>query len=337
MSLRRYGTWLIGLFTLCALIAVVLQIGELERFVALARSAKPAWLLVAVVLQAATYVAIAACWNRTLAAIARPLPLRSLVPLGLAKLFTDQAVPSIGLSGTVLLARGLARRGIEPGIATQILLVSMVSFYGSFLAAALLALAILWLHHEAKPMLVTAATMFSIVAILIPAAVLGLKQWGKQSPPRWLRRFRGFTDLFESVAHAPMDCLSNRRLLGETFLLYSSIIVLDALTLWVVFRALGEPTGFLTAFVGFMMASVIATIGLVPLGLGTFEASAVAVLSLLGVGVEVALTATLLLRGLTFWLPMLPGLFLVRQELAATTDEKSDHPEAHHVAESDRS
>lgn len=91
--------------------------------------------------------------------------------------------------------------------------------------------------------------------------------------------------------------------------------MLDAATLWAVFRALGEPTDFLTAFAGFLMASVVSAIGLVPLGLGTFEASLVATLSLLGVEVEVALAATLLFRGLTFWLPMLPGLWLARREL----------------------
>ena len=33
------------------------------------------------------------------------------------------------------------------------------------------------------------------------------------------------------------------------------------------------------------------------------------------VPLEAALTATLLLRGLTFWLPMVPGLWLTRREL----------------------
>jgi hypothetical protein len=74
---------------------------------------------------------------------------------------------------------------------------------------------------------------------------------------------------------------------------------------------------FPTAFVGFMLASIVATIGPVPAGLGTFEASAVGVLSLLGIDVETALAATLLLRGLTFWIPMLPGMFFARRELKA--------------------
>jgi hypothetical protein len=64
------------------------------------------------------------------------------------------------------------------------------------------------------------------------------------------------------------------------------------------------------------MASVAATIGPIPLGLGTFEGTCVAMLGLTGVPLEAALTATLLLRGLTFWLPMLPGLWIAHREVA---------------------
>ena len=53
------------------------------------------------------------------------------------------------------------------------------------------------------------------------------------------------------------------------------------------------------AFVSFIMSSMAATLGPIPLGLGTFEAACVGMLSLLGVAIEAALAATLLLRGLT--------------------------------------
>ena len=69
------------------------------------------------------------------------------------------------------------------------------------------------------------------------------------------------------------------------------------------------------ALVSFMIASMTATLGPIPLGLGTFEAGCVGMLVLLGVAVEPALAATLLLRGLTFWLPMIPGLWLARHEI----------------------
>jgi uncharacterized membrane protein YbhN (UPF0104 family) len=55
--------------------------------------------------------------------------------------------------------------------------------------------------------------------------------------------------------------------------------------------------------------------GPIPLGLGSFEAVCVSVLGLAGVPVAAGLPATLLLRGFTLWLPMLPGLWLTRREL----------------------
>jgi len=66
---------------------------------------------------------------------------------------------------------------------------------------------------------------------------------------------------------------------------------------------------------GIVVASTVATLGPVSLGLDTFEASSVALLKAIGVPIEAGLTATLLLRGFTLWLPMLPSLWLARQEL----------------------
>jgi hypothetical protein len=40
-------------------------------------------------------------------------------------------------------------------------------------------------------------------------------------------------------------------------------------------------------------------------------------LRVLAVPLEAALAATLLLRGLTLWLPMVPGLWLARREVAS--------------------
>ena len=82
-------------------------------------------------------------------------------------------------------------------------------------------------------------------------------------------------------------------------------------------RALGDSPAIWIVLVSFIMASMAATLGAIPLGLGTFEAACVGMLSLHGVAIETALAATLLLRGLTFWLPMLPGLWVAKREIAS--------------------
>jgi Mg2+-importing ATPase len=91
-----------------------------------------------------------------------------------------------------------------------------------------------------------------------------------------------------------------------------AIIALDSSTMWVLLRSLGAHPTVTGVFASFMIASLVRTIGIVPGGLGTFEATSVLTLAMTGITVPVALSATLLFRGLSFWLPMLPGLWMSR-------------------------
>jgi hypothetical protein len=56
---------------------------------------------------------------------------RALIPLGLAKLFVDQVVPTAGVGGTLLVVHGLIRRGVPQGLATAALLMDLLSFYAA--------------------------------------------------------------------------------------------------------------------------------------------------------------------------------------------------------------
>lgn len=83
--------------------------------------------------------------------------------------------------------------------------------------------------------------------------------------------------------------------------------------LWVLILALevaASPSG---VFASSMIATLLRAIGLLPGGLGTFEATSVLALKLVGVPLPVVLSSTLLFRGLSFWLPMIPGLWFSRR------------------------
>ncbi len=106
------------------------------------------------------------------------------------------------------------------------------------------------------------------------------------------------------------DLTRDVRLLTETSCWQVVIFLLDAATMWVLILALGQRASMKGVYASFMISSLLRTMGIVPGGLGTFEATSVLTLRMIGVGIPVALSATLLFRGLTFWLPMLPGLWL---------------------------
>jgi uncharacterized membrane protein YbhN (UPF0104 family) len=82
---RSLMFWVIGLLGFLAVILVALHFGSLERMLQLVRSARPAWLVVALFVQAGTYVSAAFVWRQALRLAEHPLPLRTLVPLGIAK------------------------------------------------------------------------------------------------------------------------------------------------------------------------------------------------------------------------------------------------------------
>ena len=312
---RQLAPWVSGVLTLAMVILVALHFSTLEKFTTLARQGRADWLLVAGLTQAATYVCAAAVWREALRHAWHPRSLRVLVPLGIAKLFTDQVIPSSGVSGAILVARALTRRGVPTRIAMAVLLVGLVSYFAAYLVCVLTSVVILWLHGRGSFALSVSVAIFAIVIIGIPSAVLWMQSKAHLVPPSWVGWVPGARLLLRDIAAAPTDLLRDPVLLGETVALEATIFALDALTLWLAFCVFGAAPLIWVAFVSFIMASMAATLVPIPLGLGSFEAACVGMLTLLGVAIEAALAATLLLRGLTFWLPMIPGLWLARREI----------------------
>ena len=317
---RRTGVaWATGVLLLVVFVAVAAHHAEGRRLAELLRSARPAWLGAAAALQVATYVCAAAVWQRALrrnGGVRRSV--RSLVPLGLAKLFADQALPSAGVSGTLLVVRGLLRRGVPRGLAIAAMLADLVSWYAAYALVGAAALAILWHRGELNRVLVAIGVAFLLLATGVPLAILGLRG-RERSLPRWVQRLPWANEVFAAIADAQPGAIFGGTLAPETVTLQLAIFALDATTLGIMLRAIATPADAAVVFASFVVASMVATLAWVPGGLGTFEGTCVAMLHVHGVAIEAALAATLLARGFTFWLPMAPGLAIARREMMRGT------------------
>ena len=312
---RQFAPWAVGVLVLLTVILAAIHFATLEQFARLAGGARLEWFLLACFVQAVTFPCEALAWRQALREAGYPQPIWPLVPLGFAKQFMDQVVPSSGISGAALVAGGLVRRGIPAHVVMSVLLVGLVSYFAAYLISVLASVVLLWLHHGVDAPLIAAVVVFGTAVLAIPTAVLWIKATARQLPAQSLDWMPGGAALRDAIAKAPSNLLYNPLLLVQTVGLEIAGFALDGLTLWLAFYALGVPVPIWIALVSFMIASMTATIGPIPLGLGTFEAGCVGMLVLLGVSVEPALAATLLLRGLTFWLPMIPGLWLARREI----------------------
>jgi uncharacterized protein (TIRG00374 family) len=299
---------------LAALVAVVVHFGDLKRFVEMARRAQPLWMLAAAALQATTYLFLALGWSAVLARAGKPLPLWRLFRIALVKLFIDQVVPAAGMSGNVLLVERLRAAGTPKGAAVSTLIVSVLGFYAAYAALALAMMVALWLQHQAKAIIVGPVTAFLVVALAVPALWLWLWKRGDEAMPHWLEKVKPLSRLMEILGQAPEELIQDRRLIAKAALWNGLFFLADAATLAVCLRALGGPLLPVTAFIALMAASIAVTLAPLPMGLGSFEATCTATQAMLGVPVAAALAATLLLRMLTLWLPLAPGLWLIRRK-----------------------
>ena len=203
---------------------------------------------------------------------------------------------------------------IELAVRMAALAVSMISHCLANLPLALLVGGVLARQGVLRPALAALLGVYAVFAMLIAGAV-----WAVASGhglPRWLpaRRFPRAAHLLDALARTMPGMLCWRVLLPAAAL-QAGIVLCDAATLWVMLWALGQAAAPGLVLAAFLSASVVMEMGPIPLGLGSFEATCVSVLGLSGVPVAAALPATLLLRGFTLWLPMLPGLWLTRREL----------------------
>ena len=306
--------WLFGALLLLAVLGVGLHLGEIHEVLALLRRLRLPWLVAALALQAATYLCAAGAWQQALASLGQPQPLAGLVPLGLAKLFADQAMPSGGMSGNVLFVHAMRRRGVRAPAAIAALAAGMIGHYlASLLLAAVVGLALAQ-HRLLHPALLALLAAYGVFAVLLTAAVWVVASG--RGLPRWLplRRFAAAERLRAALARTAPGVLRGWLLLPVAGL-QAAVVLCDAATLWVLLWALGQAVAPALVLAAFVCASLVMEMGPIPLGLGAFEATCVSVLGLAGVPLAAALPATVLLRGFTLWLPMLPGLWLTRREL----------------------
>lgn len=319
-GLRGFARWLFGLLVLAAVFALVLNASEIRVFASLLKRSEPLWLIAAILLQLSTYVWLSMGWRAVLSRTATALKLRQLLPLSVAKLFADQAAPTAGISGNVLLVESLAGKSVPRSDALATMALSIIGDYAAYIVIALATLVLLWSHHEATLLLASSVSLFLCIALAILASIFLLISRGGNLP-RPLRQFKWAQNAAKALSEVPLELLKNRKLVFEVSCCFALIFLADAATLWAALAGVGFRAPFSTAFIAYTLASIAVTLGPIPMGLGSFEAVSIGMMRALGVPIEAAAAATLIFRGLSLWLPLVPGLVLARRLMPAKSKD----------------
>jgi Mg2+-importing ATPase len=238
----------------------------------------------------------------------------------------DQALPSAGISSTVFVAKSLQRNRIPRDVVSASMVLNLASYHIAYVVCLVTALAITIATGHANWIVMMISVLFLLFAIGLVAAVIAISAGKCKKQAALLERVPVVRSAMQFLKDADARLTQDLRLLAETSFWQIVIFVLDAATMWVLILALGEHASVRGVYASFMISSLLRTMGVVPGGLGTFEATSVLTLRMIGVAIPVALSATLLFRGLTFWLPMLPGLWLSKN--IALDRRQTPRPEA---------
>jgi uncharacterized protein (TIRG00374 family) len=309
---ERWLPLLFGAACLGTVVLVVQYYSEEQAFVQLTRQANPVWMVAALALQAVTYLAQGEIWRRVGKSSGSTLPVWAAYRLALIKLFIDQALPSAGYSGAVVVARMLLRHMLRRSVVSSILVITATSFFFAYVASLLGALVILSYNGHAATLMTIPAVVFMVSGLALAAAMIVLSGRDLAGELGRFGRFAVVQSALSAMKEAERDLARNARLQLRATFYQVATFVLDGLTLWMLLRSLGVSASPAHVFASFMISSLIRTIGFIPGGLGTFEATAVLMLKMDGISPAAALAATVLFRLVTFVLPMVPGLWFSR-------------------------
>ena len=312
MRLNNWLAWMLGAAVLAAVVIAALHFSEQREFARLLAQAKPGWLLVAIVLQAATYLAQAEVIRGASQATGVFLPRRWLYQLSLTKLFLDQALPSAGLSSTVVIVKALQQRAVPRNSAAACAVINIGSYHAAYVVTLLVALAITSVLRETNLVLISMSALFIAFALALTVGIVVLAGRRVRTGARLTRLpiIKGVVNLLQD---ADATLVRNPRVFCAAAAWQGAIFLLDAATVWACIRSVGATAPADAVFASFMISSLVRTMGVVPGGLGTYEAASVLTLRSVGVSVPVGLSATLIFRGFSFWMPMLPGLWFSRR------------------------
>jgi uncharacterized protein (TIRG00374 family) len=281
----RWLAWLLGIAVLFGAVIAARHFPEEQAFVRLAREAKPLWVLAALTLQAATYLAQGQIWRAVGHLAGTHLDVTLVYKLALAKLFFDQAIPSAGLSGSIVVAQALEEQGALPRPAVLAgAVVNTTSFFIAYATALAAAIMILSPLGHASVVLISASVLFIFLSAALVAGMLAFS--GRdvlRGRPHWLLRYRVVQNATDVMKDADPRLVHNVRLQLIASCLQFVTFLLDAATLWVLIRSLRATADLSHVFASFTIANLVRTVSFIPGGLGTFEAAAVLTLKIDGV------------------------------------------------------
>jgi uncharacterized membrane protein YbhN (UPF0104 family) len=275
------------------------RVDELPRAVEQVKGGSPWWLL------AALCVAILPKLGGAISmigSIGTDLPFRPTFEVQVAAGFTSLFAPQ-GVGLAAINAQYVERRGEDRTVAVTASGLNSVAGFAAHVLSMLVAIALIGpqiIQHLRTPprwWLLAGGAGFALVLGMAVWTPLGRK-W------LWGPALRAGAALWSTVRRPKRTA----QLLGGSLL----VTISNAFTLALALKAFGHSASLIDVVSVYLVAAAVAAIAPTPGALGALEAALIAGLTAVGVDAGTAVGGVLVFRLLTFWLPIAPGVWALR-------------------------
>lgn len=331
--------WLLWLLIIAFLWVVISRFTEIERLVETLAQGQWEWVLAAALLQVVYYIVLTGLYQSAFYTVEVKCRMSELLPVVFASIFVNVAAPTGGASGAALFVDDAIRRGRSAARAAAGTVLVLVANFSAFTPVLIVGLVYLFLYHNLNSYEIAgAAVLLLVIGGLTSVLLLGLWApdwlrrlliWLQRAINRlggWVRRPAPLADDWADknaaeFTEAAVAIAAHPRRLGYTLSVALAAHLVDLSSLYTLFRAFHQPVGFGTLVAGYAMGILFWIVSITPQGIGVVEGVMAIVYTSLGVPAAKATVIALAFRGLTFWLPLAVGLFLLRRVKSFGTDE----------------
>lgn len=339
--------FIIAVVILIGVVFIFLSFTEMKEIYAVLRQGNIWYLLLALAIEGVWLVNVAASYKAIYRMLGIEEHSRHLLLLSTATNFVNTITPAAGLTGVAVMVDDAHRRGYSTGRVTVAWAIWVLFDYVGLLSVVSLGLAVLVRRGDLNWSEVTAAGILLVGAIILAVLLyLGMEStdlmarvlaWGAMRVNRVFHFFsrRDFLSVeraytFASDTAEGMAVLrANRKRLIWPMLLTLSNKTFLVLIFLMIFLAFNVPWSIGTIVAGFSTGYLFVVVSPTPSGVGIMEGVMTLSLRSLRVPISAATVITLAFRAVTFWFPLLIGMFSFRvlsgmKANKATSLESSD-------------
>ena len=338
--------WLFWLLIIAFVWVVVSRFAEIQTLVKTLETGQWQWVLAAALLQVLYYITYTALYQAAFHTVEVESRVGELLPVMFASLFVNVAAPTAGASGAALFIDDAARRGESAARTAAGTLLMLVADFVSFTVVLSIGLIYLFNQHALQWYeVIGALILLGMTTVLTLVLLLGLWQpdrlhrllnWVQRTANALAGRLRRLPSLPEDWSEtnanefieAALAITAHPQRLSRTLLVGFAVHIVDLASLYTLFLAFHTPVTLGMLVSGYAVGVLFWIVSITPQGIGVVEGVMTLIFTSLGVPGANAAIIALSFRGLTFWLPLGIGFFVLRRVRTFRPKERTTKAEA---------